>query len=63
MLVGVVDLHVGRFADLHVGQSEKLVWDWNVSVAPKQRPVKNPKVSLIILSGEIFQFLRQIKLP
>ena len=28
-----------------------------------QQPVKNQKVSLIILSEEIFQFLRQIKLP
>ena len=27
MLVGVVDLHVGRFADLHVGQSRNWVWD------------------------------------
>ena len=35
MLVGVVDLHVGQFADLHVGQSGNWVWDGNGRVAPK----------------------------
>ena len=37
MLVGVVDLHVGRFADLHVGQSGNWTWDWNWSEATKQK--------------------------
>ena len=35
MLVGLVDLYVGRYADRHIGQFEKWVWDWNGSVAPK----------------------------
>ena len=35
MFVGVVKVHVGRFADRHVGQFEKWVWDWNGSAAPK----------------------------
>ena len=39
MLVGVVGVDVGRFADLHVGQSENWVWDCNGSVAPKQWPL------------------------
>ena len=30
----------GRFADCHVGQFEKRLWDWNRSVAPKHRLLK-----------------------
>ena len=35
------DIHVGQFADLHVGQCDEWVWDWNRSVAPKQKIVIN----------------------
>ena len=37
MFIGLVMFNVGQFADLHVGQCEKLVLDWNESVAPKQK--------------------------
>ena len=46
MFVGLTMVHVGRFdawlADLHVGQCEKWVWDWNRSVAPKHSRLPYP---------------------